>query len=314
MVVSVDNCNICGGDGMCGLQVGQLQFGVQWLDNSQGQVVIDGGVWLQINGQLQNIGGVISIGGNLDSQVDNVVNSGGLLCVDGSQMLVVCVFSEDGQVYVQWDFGFILQQGMCYCGEWIVNGMLLLNLFGDFDNQGVVCGGNFDFNVQNIINVVLGEIFSQGMIYFNVCGQLINRGLIDGVLIYLEVSEIDNFGIGCIYGDCVVIFIGVLKNCVEEVVGVICVGIVVVCECLDLGVCELQNIGKGLIYSGGDVVIGGMLSVDCIVSGIVGWIDNISLVIDVIGNLFIDVQVVNNICENVVIIQIIIVNVLVCMD
>ncbi|MBH1587521.1 hemagglutinin repeat-containing protein [Stenotrophomonas maltophilia] len=298
---SVDNRNTRGGDGTRGLQAGQLQFGAHWLDNSQGQVVTDGGARLQINGQLQNTGGVISTGGNLDSQADNVANSGGLLRADGSQTLVARTLSEDGQVHAQRDLGLTLQQGMRHRGEWIANGTLSLNLSGDLDNQGVVRGGNLDLNAQNITNAASGEISSQGTTHLNARGQLTNRGLIDGALTHLEAGEIDNLGTGRIYGDRVAISTGVLKNRAEEAGGATRVGTVAARERLDLGVRELQNTGKGLIYSGGDAAIGGTLSADRIASGIAGRIDNISSVIDVTGNLSIDAQVVNNIRENVAI-------------
>ncbi|WP_278251183.1 hemagglutinin repeat-containing protein [Stenotrophomonas maltophilia] len=298
---SVDNRNTRGGDGTRGLQAGQLQFGAQWLDNSQGQVVTDGSARLQINGQLQNTGGVISTGGNLDSQADNVANSGGLLRADGSQTLVARVLSEDGQVHAQRDLGLTLQQGMRHRGEWIANGTLSLNLSGDLDNQGVVRGGNLDLNAQNITNAASGEISSQGTTHLNARGQLTNRGLIDGALTHLEAGEIDNLGTGRIYGDHVAISTGVLKNRAEEADGATRVGTVAARERLDLGVRELQNTGKGLIYSGGDAAIGGTLGADRIASGIAGRIDNISSVIDVGGNLSIDAQVVNNIRENVAI-------------
>lgn len=300
---SVDNRNTRGGDGTRGLQAGQLQFGAQWLDNSQGQVVTDGGARLQINDQLQNTGGVISTGGNLDSQADNVANSGGLLRADGSQTLVARALSEDGQVHAQRDLGLTLQQGMRQRGEWIANGTLSLNLSGDLDNQGVVRGGNLDLNAQNITNAVSGEISSQGTTHLNARGQLTNRGLIDGALTHLEAGEIDNLGTGRIYGDHVAISTGVLKNRAEEAGGATRVGTVAARERLDLGVRELQNTGKGLIYSGGDAAIGGALGADRIASGIAGRIDNISSVIDVTGNLSIDAQEVNNIRENVVVSQ-----------
>ena len=201
------------------------------------------------------------------------------------------------------DLGLTLQQGMRQRGEWIANGTLSLNLSGDLDNQGVVRGGNLDLNAQNITNATSGEISSQGTTHLNARGQLTNRGLIDGALTHLEAGEIDNLGTGRIYGDRVAISTGVLKNRAEEAGGATRVGTVAARERLDLGVRELQNTGKGLIYSGGDAAIGGTLDADRIASGIAGRIDNISSVIDVTGNLSIDAQVVNNIRENVVITQ-----------
>uniref|UniRef100_UPI0030F3AE5A two-partner secretion domain-containing protein n=1 Tax=Stenotrophomonas sp. G106K1 TaxID=3134792 RepID=UPI0030F3AE5A len=300
---SVDNRNTRGGDGTRGLQAGQLQFGAQWLDNSQGQIVTDGGARLQVNGQLQNNGGVITTGGNLDSSADSVANSGGLLRADGSQTLVARALSEDGQVHAQRDLSLTLQQGLSNRGEWVANGTLALHLSGDLDNQGVLRGGNLDLNAQNITNAANGEISSEGVTHLNARGQLTNRGLIDGKVTHLEADVLDNLGTGRIYGDHVAISAGVLKNHAEDANGATRVGTVAARERLDLGVRELQNTGKGLIYSGGDAAIGGSLGADRIAAGTAGRIDNIGSIIDVSGNLAIDAGVINNIRENVVITQ-----------
>ena len=296
---SVDNRNTRGGDGTRGLQAGQLQFGTQWLDNSQGQIVTDGGARLQVNGQLQNNGGVITTGGNLDSSADSVANSGGLLRADGSQTLVARALSEDGQVHAQRDLSLTLQQGLSNRGEWVANGTLALHLSGDLDNQGVLRGGNLDLNAQNITNAANGEISSEGITHLNARGQLTNRGLIDGKVTHLEADVLDNLGTGRIYGDHVAISAGVLKNHAEDANGATRVGTVAARERLDLGVRELQNTGKGLIYSGGDAAIGGSLGADRIAAGTAGRIDNIGSIIDVAGNLAIDAGVINNIRENV---------------
>ncbi|XFC38200.1 hemagglutinin repeat-containing protein [Stenotrophomonas indicatrix] len=296
---SVDNRNTRGGDGTRGLQAGQLQFGTQWLDNSQGQIVTDGGARLQVNGQLQNNGGVITTGGNLDSSADSVANSGGLLRADGSQTLVARALSEDGQVHAQHDLSLTLQQGLSNRGEWVANGTLALHLSGDLDNQGVLRGGNLDLNAQNITNAANGEISSEGITHLNARGQLTNRGLIDGKVTHLEADVLDNLGTGRIYGDHVAISAGVLKNHAEDANGATRVGTVAARERLDLGVRELQNTGKGLIYSGGDAAIGGSLGADRIAAGTAGRIDNIGSIIDVSGNLAIDAGVINNIRENV---------------
>lgn len=296
---SVDNRNTRGGDGTRGLQAGQLQFGTQWLDNSQGQIVTDGGARLQVNGQLQNNGGVITTGGNLDSSADSVANSGGLLRADGSQTLVARALSEDGQVHAQRDLSLTLQQGLSNRGEWVANGTLALHLSGDLDNQGVLRGGNLDLNAQNITNAANGEISSEGITHLNARGQLTNRGLIDGKVTHLEADVLDNLGTGRIYGDHVAISAGVLKNHAEDANGATHVGTVAARERLDLGVRELQNTGKGLIYSGGDAAIGGSLGADRIAAGTAGRIDNIGSIIDVSGNLAIDAGVINNIRENV---------------
>ncbi|WP_428959990.1 filamentous hemagglutinin N-terminal domain-containing protein, partial [Xanthomonas oryzae] len=300
---SVDNRNTRTSANPLGLQAGQLQLQTQALDNRQGQVITDGAGNLQVTTSLDNTGGQISSGGSLDMRADAVANTAGLLRSDGNQRLTAGNLSGDGQVQSQSNLTLTLRDGLTNTGEMIANGTLAIHTDGDIANQGVLRAGNIDLAARNVDNAVNGQITSQGVTHIATGGQLVNRGLIDGGLTHLQAATLDNVGTGRIYGDHVAIAAGNLLNRAETIAGVTRVATVAARNRLDLGVGQLSNTDRGLIYSDGDAAIGGTLDGNRLATGIARQIDNLGSTIDVAGNLDLQAGVVNNIRQNVVVTQ-----------
>ncbi|QBG93743.1 hemagglutinin repeat-containing protein [Xanthomonas oryzae] len=300
---SVDNRNTRTSANPLGLQAGQLQLQTQALDNRQGQVITDGAGNLQVTTSLDNTGGQISSGGSLDMRADAVANTAGLLRSDGNQRLTAGNLSGDGQVQSQSNLTLTLRDGLTNTGEMIANGTLAIHTDGDIANQGVLRAGNIDLAARNVDNAVNGQITSQGVTHIATGGQLVNRGLIDGGLTHLQAATLDNVGTGRIYGDHVAIAAGNLLNRAETIAGVTRVATVAARNRLDLGVGQLSNTDRGLIYSDGDAAIGGTLDGNRLATGIARQIDNLGSTIDVAGNLDLQAGVVNNIRQNVVVAQ-----------
>ncbi|KFA39379.1 hypothetical protein KWS_0103755, partial [Xanthomonas vasicola pv. musacearum NCPPB 4384] len=300
---SVDNRNTRNGANPLGLQAGQLQLQTQALDNRQGQVVTDGAGNLQVTTSLNNTGGQISSGGSLDMRADAVANTAGLLRSDGNQSLTARNLSGDGQVQSQSDLTLTLREGLTNTGEMIANGTLAIHTDGDIANQGVLRAGNIDLAARNVDNAVNGQITSQGITHIATGGQLVNRGLIDGGLTHLQAATLDNVGTGRIYGDHVAIAAGNLLNRAETIAGVTRVATVAARDRLDLGVGQLSNTDRGLIYSDGDAAIGGTLDGNRLATGIARQIDNLGSTIEVAGDLDLHATTINNIRQNVVVTQ-----------
>ncbi|MGS0597464.1 hemagglutinin repeat-containing protein [Xanthomonas oryzae pv. oryzicola] len=298
---SVDNRNTRTSANPLGLQAGQLQLQTQALDNRQGQVITDGAGNLQVTTSLNNTGGQISSGGSLDMRADAVANTAGLLRSDGNQRLTAGNLSGDGQVQSQSNLTLTLREGLTNTGEMIANGTLAIHTDGDIANQGVLRAGNIDLAARNVDNAVNGQITSQGVTHIATGGQLVNRGLIDGGLTHLQAATLDNVGTGRIYGDHVAIAADNLLNRAETIAGVTRVATVAARNRLDLGVGQLSNTDRGLIYSDGDAAIGGTLDGNRLATGIARQIDNLGSTIEVAGNLDLQAGVVNNIRQNVVV-------------
>ncbi|WP_057678727.1 filamentous hemagglutinin N-terminal domain-containing protein, partial [Xanthomonas phaseoli] len=300
---SVDNRNTRNSANPLGLQAGQLQLQTQALDNRQGQVVTDGAGTLQVTTSLNNTGGQISSGGSLDMRADAVANTAGLLRSDGSQHLTARNLSGDGQLQSQSNLTLTLREGLTNTGEMIANGTLAIYTDGDIANQGILRAGNIDLAARNVDNAVSGQITSQGTTHIVTGGQLVNRGLIDGGLTHLQAATLDNVGTGRIYGDHVAIAAGNLLNRAETISGVTRVATVAARERLDLGVGQLSNTDRGLIYSDGDAAIGGTLDGNRLATGIARQIDNLGSTIEVAGDLDLHATTINNIRQNVVVTQ-----------
>ncbi|MBB5866031.1 hemagglutinin repeat-containing protein, partial [Xanthomonas sp. 3058] len=299
---SVDNRNTRSGNAL-GLQAGQLQLQAQSLDNRQGQVVTDGASNLQLVSGFDNAGGQVSSGGSLDMRADAVANSAGLLRSDGSQSLTARNLSGDGQVHSQSNLTLTLRDGLTNTGEMIANGTLAIHTDGDLGNQGILRAGNIDLSARNVDNAASGQITSQGVTHISTGGQLVNRGLIDGAVTHLQAATLDNVGTGRIYGDHVAIAAGTLQNRAETIAGATRVGTVAARERLDLGVGQLTNTDRGLIYSDGDAAIGGTLDGNRLATGVARQIDNLGSTIDVAGDLDLQATTINNIRQNVVVTQ-----------
>ncbi|KAB7767422.1 filamentous hemagglutinin N-terminal domain-containing protein, partial [Xanthomonas maliensis] len=299
---TVDNRNTRA-NALQGLQAGQLQVQAQALDNRQGQVISDGAGTVQLGAALDNTGGQISSGSSLDMRADAVTNTAGLLRSDGNQRLDARALSGDGQLQSQGDLSLTLREGLTNTGELSANGTLSIHTDGDLANQGVLRAGNLEVAARTIDNAANGQITSQGLTHLVSNGQLVNRGLIDGGVTHLQAATLDNLGTGRIYGDQVAIAAGSVLNHAETVDGATRVGTIAARQRLDLGVGQLTNSDRGLIYSDGDAAIGGALDGNRHATGAAGQVDNLGSTIDVAGNLDLQAGVVNNIRQNVVVTQ-----------
>ncbi|MCC8539268.1 hypothetical protein LN474_20365, partial [Xanthomonas codiaei] len=300
---SVDNRNTRDAGGTLGLQAGQLHMQAQSLDNRQGQIITNAAGNLQLTSALDNAGGQISAGGSLDMRADAVTNSAGLLRSDGSQSVTARNLSGDGQLQSQSNLTLSLREGLTNTGEMIANGTLTVQTDGDLSNQGVLRAGNIELAARNVDNAANGQITSQGTTHVKTGGQLINRGLIDGALTHLEAGALDNLGTGRLYGDHLAISAGVVQNHAETVAGVTRVATIAARERLDLGVGQLTNTDRGLIYSDGDAAIGGALDGNRLAIGAASQVDNLGSTIEVAGDLDLQATTINNIRQNVVVTQ-----------
>ncbi|KAB8057267.1 hypothetical protein, partial [Janthinobacterium violaceinigrum] len=130
----------------------------------------------------------------------------------------------------------------------------------------------------NFDNTSTGDI-NAGTTRVNVGGVLNNRGVIDGINTELNVGTLNNAGTGRIYGDHLSIGGGTVNNDVEGGVA----ATIAARTRLDIGVTTLNNREHGLIFSGGDMAIGGYLDGNRIATGWAGSVTNASATIEALG-------------------------------
>ncbi|OZB73679.1 MAG: hypothetical protein B7X29_11220, partial [Halothiobacillus sp. 13-55-115] len=121
-------------------------------------------------------------------------------------------------------------------------------------------------------------------------GTITNRGLIDGGTTRLQANTIDNLGTGRIYGDHIAIGANDLTNENENGTA----GTIAARNRLDIGVQTLENKEHALIYSAGDMSIGGALDANDQATGQAVHLTNSSATIDADGQIQLSAQTIDN--------------------
>ncbi|EMK8240912.1 S-layer family protein, partial [Escherichia coli] len=179
-------------------------------------------------------------------------------------------------------------------GQTIANGNLTLSVNGDVTNTGsLLAGSRLELNSIRLENTEKGEI-SAGQTWLNVTDTLLNRGLIDGKYTRLQANTLTNSGTGRIYGDAVGVSAATFNNLEENGVAATLAGR----ERVDLGVQTLNNRTHSLIYSAGDMHIGGTLDANGAATGKAGVLNNHSATIEAAGYLALSAGQINNVNDH----------------
>ncbi|CAJ0783967.1 hemagglutinin repeat-containing protein [Ralstonia chuxiongensis] len=180
-------------------------------------------------------------------------------------------------------------------------GSVALNLHSDYNNTGTVAAGqdvfvattgnvtnagtmsagrNLAVSANNITNTQTGQLIGNVSNTLTAQQTLSNDGLIDGGATVVKATDVVNTG--RLYGDTVAIGANTLTNTVNAQ-GV--AGVIASRGDMDLGVQTLNNQEHALIYSAGDMRIGGALDANNHATGSAQTVKNGSATINADGNL-----------------------------
>ncbi|SFX45807.1 adhesin HecA family 20-residue repeat-containing protein [Janthinobacterium lividum] len=259
------------------------------VSNVQGAVRADGNLAINSAGSINNTLGMLSAGGALALQDIGpgrglaVTNTGGTIIGGQRTDIRAGSLSGDGKVLSQKDMAldlagnFTLNAG----AEVMANGNADITIGGQLVNAGKIQAlSMLTLGAANFDNTSTGDI-NAGTTRVNVGGLLNNRGVIDGINTELNVGTLNNMGTGRIYGDHLSIAGGTVNNDVEGGIA----ATIAARSRLDIGVTALNNREHGLIFSGGDMAIGGYLDGNRIATGWAGSVTNASATIEALGNL-----------------------------
>ncbi|EFO1626369.1 filamentous hemagglutinin N-terminal domain-containing protein [Escherichia coli] len=279
-----------------GLEAQTIHITTQDLDNQEGSILADRALTVMADRTLSNNDGVLSSGAILSvsgrqlafSNRDGVVKAGQSVSVDASQL------GGDGQLLSLGDMTLKSDSAFSHSGRTIANGNLTLSVNGDVTNTGsLLAGGRLDLNSTRLENTEKGEI-SAGQTRLKVTDTLLNRGLIDGKYTRLQANTLTNSGTGRIYGDAVGVSAATFNNLEENGVAATLAGR----ERVDLGVQTLNNRTHSLIYSAGDMHIGGGLDASGATIGKADVLNNHSATIEAAGNLALSAGHINNVNDH----------------
>ncbi|MBA8484174.1 hemagglutinin repeat-containing protein [Escherichia coli] len=279
-----------------GLEAQTIHITTQDLDNQEGSILADRALTVMADRTLSNNDGVLSSGATLSVSGrqlaflnrDGVVKAGQSVSVDVGQL------GGDGKLLSPGDITLKSNTTFSNSGQTIANGNLTLSVNGDVSNTGsLLAGSRLDLNSIRLENTEKGEI-SAGQTWLNVTDTLLNRGLIDGKYTRLQANTLTNSGTGRIYGDAVGVSAATFNNLDENGVAAVLAGR----ERVDLGVQTLNNRTHSLIYSAGDMHIGGTLDANGTATGKAGVLNNHSATIEAAGSLTLSAGQINNVNDH----------------
>lgn len=271
------------------------------VNNRSGNILADETLSITGSGSVNNAQGTISSGQELRIQDRNtaaktqtVVNTGGTLIAGKSLAVDSAGLSGDGRVLSQGDLSLGLTSDFTNTGEVQANGNASVQTSGRVTNQAVMrAGKTLTVSAADIDNQVGGDI-SAATTSLRAQNAVTNRGLIDGGQTHIDAGTINNLGTGRIYGDHVAIQAGTLNNDVEAGKA----AVIAARERLDIGAQTINNREHALVFSGGDMVIGGTLDADRLATGSAGTVNNNSASIEALGDLVLAAGRVNNTDEH----------------
>ncbi|QJQ96350.1 hypothetical protein HIO72_14475 [Halomonas sp. PA5] len=265
-----------------GMEAHTLRLEAKELDNRQGAIRTDKLADLQVEAGVNNRNGLISSLDTLAIRANDIDNRDGTLIADRSLDLTTARLAGDGRVLSLGDLALRLASDFTLAedGELMAAGDLHLATSGTIDNRGRLrAGDTLSIEAQRLNNTASGEL--SGTTTHIDAGHLTNRGLIDGVETHIAADVLDNLGSGRIYGDRLGIEAGTLNNDNEDGQA----AVIAARERLDLGVGTLMNRDDALIFSAGDMAIGGSLNASGQAWGQAGRVHNASATIEALGNL-----------------------------
>ncbi|MCL2162393.1 MAG: hemagglutinin repeat-containing protein, partial [Betaproteobacteria bacterium] len=243
---------------------------------------------------LDNTQGVVVASDTLGMQTGQVTNDDGMFQAGKSLNLASASLTGDGQLLSLGDMNLSFTGDFTNTGEVLANGNVTLKTDALLVNKGeLMAGGTLTLTAQNLNNTASGEI-NAFYSYLNVADTLINRGLIDGALTYIDTGTLNNLGTGRIYGDFLALQAGTLNNDKEGDTA----AVIAARARLDMGVGTLNNREHALIFSAGDMAIGGALDEDFRATGSAEVVNNNSAWIDILGNLVLVTERLNNTNEH----------------
>jgi len=264
------------------------------LNNSGGAIRANNNVSVTSAGTVDNTSGLISAGNALtlqDTQAQAnrtlaITNKDGTLIADQTLTVTANSLGGDGKVLSKNDLSITLKTDFSNSGQVIANHNATVGTNGNLSNSGKLQAGNtLSLSANSIDNAVAGEI-SAATTQVNASSTLTNRGLIDGVDTQINANTVNNIGTGRIYGDHLSIAATTLTNDTETVSSVTTAATIAARDRLNLGISgTLTNREHALIYSVGDMAIGGALDASRHATDSATTLNNNSATIEAGGNL-----------------------------
>jgi filamentous hemagglutinin len=280
-----------------GVEGRSVRIDARRVANVGGSMHADADLQLTVADRLDNTRGVLSSAGALaildpsaGQKTLAVVNGSGTVIAGERAALDVATESGDGQLLSLGALSLTTTSAYALTGEVRANGNLGLTIGGGLTNAGRLrSGGVLTLTAESLDNLTSGELVgASGQMSFS--GALTNRGLIDGGDLTLKAPVLRNIGSGRIFGDHLAIAAADLQNDLEAGQA----GVIAARVRLDVATNSLLNNEGALMFSAGDLGIGGALDSSNRATGRATSIDNKSATIEALNNLDVSADRISN--------------------
>ena len=282
------------GDGL-GIQARTLDLTTPQLENRDGGLAADDSLRITSSGRIDNTRGLISALGSVvlsdptPLATLSIVSSGGEFLAGRQLSVTAATLGGDGRILSWGDLDLHLTNDFTNNGELRANGNARLTVSGTLTNSASLAAGNrLEVSAAALDNRSTGEMQAGEALLSS--SAVVNRGLIDATDTRIGSLTLDNLGSGRIYGDHLAIQAAILTNAAESNSA----PVIAARERLDLGIGNLLNSEHALLFSAGDLLIGGALDPTGRTSGQARTVINRSATIEALGNLTLSAERIEN--------------------
>ncbi|MBU0751967.1 MAG: hemagglutinin repeat-containing protein [Gammaproteobacteria bacterium] len=218
---------------------------------------------------------IVTVDGRLENAASATIAASGKLALTADSL------ASTGTLLSQGDTSIKLAQDYTHAGTLQAGGNLDFETAGTFTNPITLqAGGTLTLRAAALDNPSTGQLLGSNLT-LAVTGTLTNRGLIDGGATRITAATLSNLGSGRLYGDHLAIGATTLNNLAEGGQA----PVIAARSRLDLGAGTIQNREHALIFSAGDLKIGGALDANGYATGSATTLANASATIESLGNL-----------------------------
>lgn len=272
------------------------------VDNSSGGLMSAGDTLKLVDPNAANPGAktlnVVNTGGTMVAGTAAVLGADGKVQTAAFGKLEIDAkgFSGDGTTVGVNDLRIALAQDVTNNVDVKAGGNLTYATTGKLTNNGkLLAGGTVTASGNDVENAVNAEISGTHTV-INAAATLTNRGLIDSQgATQVNAGTLSNIGTGRLYGNAISIAAGTLNNVAETASGVTKAGTIAARNSLDIGAGTINNRDDALIFSAGDMFIGGALDAKRQATGKGGTLNNESASIESLGQMSIAMGSINNV-------------------
>jgi filamentous hemagglutinin len=281
------------------------------LNNSTGSIAADAALHITDSGSLNNTQGRISsadeitiadgqanANSNVATKTLDITNTGGLIIAQNAVTIDGRSLNNGGSVLSQGELTSKLTSNYTHtaASAWQANHNARFETTGILTNQAQLSAGEtLTLQAATINNEATGEIKAGAMhLIATDSHTLTNRGLIDSGDTFIDTIILNNIGTGRIYGDHIAINATTLNNQAETLNNVTQAGTIAARNRLDIGATNITNQEGALLFSAGDMMIGGSLDATHTATGVANSINNISASIEALSDLTISANTLIN--------------------